>query len=202
LRRGEILDALLRIAGSRGLHAASMRTVAASAGVTVSTVQYYFHTKEQLLYAGLQHLADAVHRRAVEEPALVSNRHRVRAWLVQMIPADDEQRLTYTVFAAYHALALTDPELAGLPYGNRASGLEQALSTYLRAAQLAGELTPDTDPHAEAANLLALATGLGNGVMGNLRTATEATHLLDYQLDRLFAKPATARKPSRDRRRS
>lgn len=187
-RRARILGALLRIAGDRGLHAVSMRTVAAEAGVTVSTVQYYFQTKERLLLAGLEYLADVTTRRALgRTPA--SPRDTVRTWLVQMIPADAEQRMTYTVFAAYHALALTDPALAEQPYANRSAGLERGLSDYLRAA----DLPPEVDPDVEAANLLALATGLGDGVMAGLRTAESAVAHLDYYLERLF-RPSSPRR--------
>lgn len=190
-RRGQIVAALLRIAASRGLHAASMRTVAAEAGVSVSTVQYYFRTKEQLLFAGLQHQAETVARRAVAEKAADGIRESVRAWLVQFLPTDDEQRAAYTVFAAYHALALTDPALAKLPYGRHSGQLERLLGALLRTAQQAGEVAAERDVDAEASNLVALATGLADSVMSNVRNVQEATALLDYQLDRLFAPQTT-----------
>ena len=56
-RRRQIADALLRTAAARGLHATGMREVAAEAGVSLRLVQYYFGTKEELLLAGMQHLA-------------------------------------------------------------------------------------------------------------------------------------------------
>jgi AcrR family transcriptional regulator len=188
-RHDEILGALLRIAGSRGLHAVSMRTVAAEAGMSVSTVQHYFPTKEQLLFAGLEHLAARTSRRATVPTT--SAKDAVRAWLVQMIPADDEQRMTYTVFAAYHALALTDPALAAQPYARPSTALENAIRVRLQDAGVAD------DPAADTANLLALATGLGDGVMANMRTADEAIALLDHHLDRLF-ESNRSRPPVRD----
>lgn len=57
-RRGQIAEALIRVAGRRGLHAVGMRDVAAEAGVSLRLVQYYFGTKEKLLLYGLQHLTD------------------------------------------------------------------------------------------------------------------------------------------------
>jgi TetR/AcrR family transcriptional regulator, transcriptional repressor of bet genes len=188
-RRAHILDALLRIASSSGLQVASMRTVAAEAGVTVSTVQYYFHSKEQLLFAGLQRLAEAVSQRAAAEvrsTALLSIRDTLQAWLIQMIPVDDDQRASYTVFAAYHALALTDPALAQLPYTRNSGALETAIGDQIRTAQRDGEVPPDRDAQAEAANLLALATGLGDSVMANMRKPEAAIDLLRYHLDHLF----------------
>ncbi|GIJ78376.1 DNA-binding transcriptional regulator, AcrR family [Micromonospora phaseoli] len=187
-RRAQIVAALLRIAASRGLHAASMRTVAAEAGVSVSTVQYYFHTKEQLLLAGLEHQAEGVGRRAAAGMPndAAGTRDTVHAWLVQFIPVDEEQRAAYTVFAAYHALALTDPALAGLSYTHGSHQLEGVLRDLLTGAQRAGEVAPDREVAAEAGNLLALATGLADSVMANMRPPDAAISLLGYQIDRLF----------------
>ncbi|GAA3746177.1 TetR/AcrR family transcriptional regulator [Plantactinospora mayteni] len=195
-RRAQIVDALLRIAATRGLHAASMRTVAAEAGVTVSTVQYYFHSKEQLLFAGLRHLAEALGRRRAEAVTRAARtgaddavpvRDLLDGWLGQLIPADDEQRAAYTVFAAYHALALTDPALAALPYARNSGDLERAIADRLDRAGRAGELAPGRNPEAEAGNLLALATGLADSVMAGLRSASAARALLGYHLDQIFA---------------
>src|SRR5690349_15790803 len=55
-RRAQIADALIRVAGRRGLHAVGMRDVAAEAGVSLRLVQYYIETKEKLLFYGRQHL--------------------------------------------------------------------------------------------------------------------------------------------------
>ncbi|QKW12602.1 TetR/AcrR family transcriptional regulator [Verrucosispora sp. NA02020] len=192
-RRGEILAALLRIAGERGLHAVSMRTVAAQAGVSVSTVQYYFRTKEELLFAGLRHQADIVGRRAVAgmpvDPA-EHPRDSLRAWLVQFVPVDAEQRAAYIVFAAYHALALTDPALAELSYSRDSVELERALCELVAAAQRSGAVPAERDADAEAGNLLALATGLADSVMAGMRSPETAIALLDYQLDHVFRTPS------------
>ena len=53
VRRKQIAEALVRIAGQRGLHAVGMRDVAAEAGISLRLVQYYFQTKEKLLQIGL-----------------------------------------------------------------------------------------------------------------------------------------------------
>src|SRR3546814_14018084 len=55
-RRAEIAEALVRVANRDGLHAVTMRSVAAEAGVSLRLVQYYFTSKEELLVGALQHL--------------------------------------------------------------------------------------------------------------------------------------------------
>src|SRR6266568_1615372 len=52
-RRRQLTEALLRIAGTRGLRAVSMREIAAEAGVSLRVVQYYFTDKQALLDSAL-----------------------------------------------------------------------------------------------------------------------------------------------------
>jgi AcrR family transcriptional regulator len=175
-----VLDALLRIAGTKGLHAATMRSVAAEAGVSVATVQYYFHTKEELLFAGLEHAAQQVGKRAMaafQAAEGLEPRDRLEAWLTQLLPADDEQRRLYTVFAAYHALALTDEKLRASPYSQWSSQLERVVE---------GMLSTE-DSAVDAANVVAMASGLGDSVMAGMRDFPEAVRHLRHQLNRLFS---------------
>src|SRR5437870_1208569 len=58
-RRREIVEAVIRITLKGGLTAATVREVAAEAGVSVRLVQYYFGSKDALLLATQQHLARA-----------------------------------------------------------------------------------------------------------------------------------------------
>lgn len=154
--------------------------------------EYYFPTKEQLLFAALWHLAEAVGRRATagspdDTPAGV--RDLIDGWLGQLIPADAEQRAAYTVFATYHALALTDPALAALPYARTSRDLEAVVRDRLDQARRGGEPAPGRDVEADAGNLLALATGLADSVMAGMRGTEAATALLRYHLDQIFAQP-------------
>ena len=59
-RRQTILEALFRIAARDGLGAASIRAVAAEAGIPAPQVQYYFGTKGQLLDGALDLLGRRV----------------------------------------------------------------------------------------------------------------------------------------------
>jgi AcrR family transcriptional regulator len=48
-RRRHIGEAVLRLIATRGLEAASLRNVAAEAGVSMGTVQHYFTSKQEML---------------------------------------------------------------------------------------------------------------------------------------------------------
>jgi AcrR family transcriptional regulator len=63
-RRGHIVEALLRVAGERGLEAATLREVAREAGVSMGAVQHYFASTDEMLGYALEHwLSLAVDRR-------------------------------------------------------------------------------------------------------------------------------------------
>jgi AcrR family transcriptional regulator len=192
-RRTHLVKALLRVAGRHGLHAVTMRNVAAEAGVSLRIVQYYFGTKEELLHAALRHLGASVADRV--GPSLTaagpdgSDRDTIEAWLLAMLPLDEASRDSWIVFAEYHALALTDPALAAIRYTDMSSALEEALAGLVAAAQKAGTVARGRDPRTEAAILLATTTGLGDSIMAGMREATQAVTILRYHLDRLFERP-------------
>ncbi|WP_197675848.1 TetR/AcrR family transcriptional regulator [Micromonospora auratinigra] len=188
-RRRHIAGALLRIAEQRGLQHASMREVAAAAEVSVRLVQYYFHTKDELLLAALGYLAEElgarVTRRITELGSPPAPRDVVAATLTAILPTDPESiRLTRT-YAAFYSLVLAEPDLTrhGAPHPDL---LEGFLANQLRAAQQAGDAHPDLDPELTAAALLALTNGLGSSVLGGQRDADAALRILTYQLDRLY----------------
>jgi AcrR family transcriptional regulator len=192
-RRREIADALLRAAAARGLHATGMREVAAEAGVSLRLVQYYFGTKEELLLAGMQHLAVRFSERAMTRirrskaaGAPAGPRDVIAAILTEGLPADDEQRTFTVLYTAYFALSLTDPALAIGPLARNSTAVIDVVAAQLRSAQAAGDTPADLDPDLEALSLLAMSAGLGTSILGGQSTPGQAQGVIDYHLDRLF----------------
>jgi AcrR family transcriptional regulator len=188
-RRRHIAGALLRIAEQRGLQHASMREVAAAAEVSVRLVQYYFHTKDELLLAALGYLAEElgarVARRIEDLGSPPVPRDVMGATLTAVLPTDAESlRLTRT-YAAFYSLVLAEPDLTkhGAPHPDL---LERLLANQLRAAQEAGTAHADLDPDLTAAGLLALTNGLSSSVLGGQRDADAALRILTYHLNGLF----------------
>ncbi|MFD3554709.1 TetR/AcrR family transcriptional regulator [Streptomyces goshikiensis] len=195
-RRAQIAEALVRVAARRGLHAVGMRDVAAEADVSLRLVQYYFQTKENLLFYGLQHLAAGLGARvAARLRAIGPNpgpRATVEALLMEALPTDGASREFHIVFTAYAALALTDEALAAQPFIENPNAAEDALTGLLRQAKDAGLTPPGTDPRTEAIGLLAMSAGLGTSVLVGQRTQESAAGVLRHHLDRLFPEPAAA----------
>ncbi|MFG1913475.1 TetR/AcrR family transcriptional regulator [Micromonospora sp. NPDC048898] len=192
-RRRQIGDALLRIASSRGLQSASMREVAAEAGVSLRLVQYYFHTKDELLLTALGYLGEQLAARVearIRALGPVTPRTVVVGTLSAVLPTDPEGHQLTRAYTGYYALVFSEPDLAerhGTAYPDK---LERLLARQLRQAQQDGDVNPELDCDVVAAGLLALTNGLGSSVLGGQRDGASALAILTYHLDRLFTPPA------------
>lgn len=194
-RRTEIAQALIRVAGRRGLHAVGMRDVAAEADVSLRLVQYYFETKEKLLLFGLQQLVERFGERAAARVAAAGDgagpRATAEALLMTALPTDEESRTFHLLYTSYAVLAVTDEALAAQPFIKDPDAAEEALTALLRQAGEAGLLRPGVDARMEAVGLLALSAGLGTSVLVGQRSPEAAAEVLHHHLDRIFT--ATAR---------
>lgn len=196
-RRGQIADALVRVAGRRGLHAVGMRDVAAEAGVSLRLVQYYFETKEKLLLYGLQHLTDRFTARvgarlAAAGPA-PGPRATAEALLLASLPTDEESRTFHLLYSSYAILSVTDEALAAQPFIDNPDAAEDALAGLLAQAREAGLTGPDIDARTEAIGLLAMAGTLGTSILVGQRGPDSAVAVLRHHLDRIFTPPRPAR---------
>ncbi|MGH3624752.1 MAG: TetR/AcrR family transcriptional regulator [Sciscionella sp.] len=195
-RRAQIAEGLVRVAGREGLHAVTMRSVAAESGVSLRLVQYYFQTTAQLMRAALRHLEQqSTQRWAVrlaQLPRPVSARAFVEAFLAEALPTDEQSRTFHLVGASYAVLAMTDQDLADQPFIAGLNHLERQLADVLRQAQTDGELVSDLDASCEATRLVTINHGIGTTVLVGQRTAEAARAVLRYHLDRLFSLPSNA----------
>ncbi|AXG78759.1 TetR/AcrR family transcriptional regulator [Streptomyces paludis] len=195
-RRTQIAEALLRIADTQGLQSASMRAVAAEAGVSLRLVQYYFTTKEALLLDALTRLGDQLQARmtawisAAGSPS--TPRGTVTAILSSILPTDPESRRITRTYAAYYTLVLGGSEGSDVveKHGTTSPDLlESFLAQQIHAAREAGEIGPGKNPEMTAAGLLAMVNGLGSSVLGGQRTGDEALAILNHHLNELFRTP-------------
>jgi AcrR family transcriptional regulator len=191
-RRHDIAEALLRVMGTRGLHAATMRAVAAEAGVSLHLVQHYFETKQQLMLYALRQLAQQMGERLKARLAGTRRpREVVEAVLAEAIPADERSRIFHLAYTSYAVLAVTDQALAASPFLAAPDGMEAFLAAQLAQAQKDGDMAADLDPRTEAIALLATSAGLGIAVLAGQRSAESARAVLRAQLARLIPNGTT-----------
>jgi TetR/AcrR family transcriptional repressor of bet genes len=188
-RRTEIAEALWRIAGTRGLDGASLREVAAEAGISLGRLQHYFRTKDEMLAFALQHISALAQQRirerieaVAEEP---SPRVILRACLAGMLPLDEKSRVGTLVGAAYFARAVHDETLRAEAREGTPK-LRAFFADQLRRAAERGELAPGRATEDEAMLLISLVDGLSSYVLLDVHGPEAALRLLDLHLARLF----------------
>jgi AcrR family transcriptional regulator len=109
-RRAELADAAARLIARSGLEAATMREVAAEAGLTTGALTHYFADKRELLLATFQ--ASLQHRRARRPQVAAAPIERLLASLEGALPLDDDRHRHWMVTLALCSNATHDPVLA------------------------------------------------------------------------------------------
>lgn len=189
-RQRDIADAVLRLVETRGLAAATVREVAAEAGVSVGAVQRSFPTREGMLRAALARINERftarVQARVSATPGgPLSPRAGCRLLIREMLPLSEAGRADARVALAFLGVAAID-EAAREVIGRGYAGAVDFFTRQLTVLRQAGELREGTEPAPAAVGLYALIEGLRTPILlGNL-TEERAMIAVDHHLDRLF----------------
>ena len=189
VRRRHIAEAVLAIAARDGLDAASVREVAAEAGVSAGMVQHHFRTRDDMLLFTCEYMIGRTGARIADRIALVPEPRPVRAILrsifEEMLPMDEERRTGIRVWMAFLARAVVRDDLEAFMRETHVT-THQNIAGLLRRAQAQDEITRDIDPDRETIALFALVDGLVSHVLLEHYTGEAALRAIDDQLDRLF----------------
>ncbi len=188
-RRSMILEAFVTLAVREGLHAVSMRSVAAEAGISLRLVQYYFNTKAGLMQSGLAMLErlsnERWEKRTAGLPEASTATETLKALFLEALPTDKQGREFHLLWVAYAVLGETDPEIPNRMVVEGPSRLLQRVASLLKQGQALGEFDIELDADSEAAVLLGLIHGLSTAVLIGLQSGDVALGLLTLHLDRL-----------------
>lgn len=186
-RRLQIIEAVVRTTVNGGLQAATFRSIAKEAGLSVRLVQYYFGTKDQLLADTLRHVGTQAVARISQALEELGSDPRPRAKILtilgQFLPLDNERREAMLVFIALRTAALTDPSLGASQEAGLDTSLIDTIEAELDRAVAGGEARIGADPHPESVLLVAAMTGIANGILAGTFSADEGQRLLDYAID-------------------
>lgn len=185
-RRQTIAKAVVRLVSAKGVEAASLRAVAAEAGVSMGAVQHYFTTTEEMLLFALEYgnglLAERIQERlAGRDPAPLRDTFR---WVCTLLlPLDAESRTGARLWAALIARGCVDEptgRLAADAYANLTAFVVRSLTDVGTGSQTADELTRS------ARHLVSVIEGLRWPLLFGVYSGREALDVLDAQLDQIF----------------
>ncbi|MBO0919426.1 TetR/AcrR family transcriptional regulator [Cellulomonas sp. zg-ZUI222] len=110
-RRREIADATWRVIRRDGLENASVRNVAAEAGLSAGSLRHMFATQGELLVFAMAQVVERVTARVAAQDASGDPLDAAERHLLELLPLDDERRAENEVWTAFTARALVDPSL-------------------------------------------------------------------------------------------
>jgi DNA-binding transcriptional regulator YbjK len=202
-RRRLIAQATWRVISRDGVRAASVRTVAAEAGLSAGALRHYFDDHPSLLLFAAQHSLELMAGRVLAHLAApeVDPRTAVQAVLEELLPLDAQRTAESTVYFGLIGLARVTPEHTGFREVMFAQGrrLYRLLVAWLAGGerptleQLVDDpavgTAPLTDPRLEirARSLQVFVDGLAVNALlcPGLLDADTVRGILDGELDRL-----------------
>ncbi len=187
VRREQVLDAVVEVVADGGLAAATIRSVAAEADVSLALVQYYFRTKDQLIEAAFLHVMGRVKARTLTVDLDGSSLSRLRAFIDEWLPLDAKRVGHARVWLAFSAAAMNNESLRSINAGVD-KDIRAQFARLLRAAQSEGELAVEIDTNLHASMLLAFVDGLVTHALlaGKRRSADLASESLDEYFESVF----------------
>ena len=181
--RTRVVEAAWRVLSAEGVSGATMRRIAAEAGVTTGFVTHYFEDKQTLLAEVLRHNNQRATARLLaaigERRGLVALEGAIEA----MLPLDADRRREWQVgVACWGPTAPGEQAAEELRTGWR--GLQQLLAGLLQQAVDDGELPDTVDVTFEAGRLVAMLAGVGMlaGIESPERIRRDAKRMLAEQL--------------------
>lgn len=184
--RERVVEAAWRVVAAEGVLGASMRKIAAEAGVTTGSVTHYFEDKEAVIAGVVAH--NNLRSRARIDAAIGKSRGVValESAVEAMLPVDAERRLEWQVgVASWGPTAPGEAAAKGLRAGWKA--LQGLLASLLEQAIEDGELPDGIDVRYEAGRLVALIAGVGMlaGVERPELIRQDAKRMLSDQIEAL-----------------
>jgi AcrR family transcriptional regulator len=173
-RKTAVLDAACQVIASRGVEATRFTDVAEASGVPVSTLQYYFGSREDLLVAAFRHAsASELAAMAAEADAEPSAWERIRMVITRALagyhpvgaagpagPASPASPESGRLWIESWHFAIRDTEMRVDALRDYA-GWRQLIADAVRLGTASGEFSPALSPERIAVLAIALADGTG-----------------------------------------
>lgn len=158
-RRRELSDALWRIVRRDGMHAVTVRSVAAEAGVSPGMVQHYFRTQDELIEFAMGEALEQMMERVARIDLSRPDPEAALAAMEEVVPLDHQRRAEAEVWLAMLSRRHSGPALER--QNERVdSTLASGIRSFLQLMIDAGAIPADRDLDVETVRLHALIDGL------------------------------------------
>lgn len=158
-RRERIAEATWRVIVRDGVAGASVRTVAAEAGLSAGSLRHVFASQSQLLAFALELVVDRAVTRVAAMPSRSTAVATVEAVAAELLPLDRERRAEMEVYLALFDAANVDTALR-TPRDEAYQKMRNGCRWMIDRLDNGVDLAADADREQEAARLHALIDGL------------------------------------------
>ncbi|WP_332770303.1 TetR/AcrR family transcriptional regulator [Phenylobacterium sp.] len=174
----------MRLTAKAGLDAVTVRDVAEGAGCSTAIVSHYFHNKKELLH--LTYTA-AIERATSRAESALAATGDLKAYLAEIMPLDDDRLTEWSIWLAFWAKAVSDPDIAEAQR-NCVLRTRGNILRILDDLNARGELVAGVDRAHAARRVLATITGMAVQVMFDREDwPTDRQHgLIDPELRALY----------------
>ncbi len=193
-RRRELAEAVWRVIRRDGLAAASVRGVAAEAGLSTGSVRHFFDTQAGLHAFAMSELTGSVADRIQAASHVEDPQERAVAMLSELLPVTEQTHGEFFAWLQFASRAALDPQLAPIAKDGFDRMRELFVAIVDERCRL-GLVPADTDVRAAAVELGVLVDGLTLQLLlaPHLMTRKKAVALLRSHL----AAPATTGRSTR-----
>jgi len=141
--RDRLIAAAFRVVARDGLDAASVKVIAAEAGVTAGLVHYHFATKEAMLEAALRRGLDDYLARNRARRAATLPHQQIEAFFASARDSFQPDRDFFKIRLALAARAMTDPALAAVMRAINQSAVDEVALVFAAARGQGIAAAPD-----------------------------------------------------------
>jgi AcrR family transcriptional regulator len=132
-RREDLIDATLDCIAEAGIQGATVRQIAARAGVTGGLIRHYFATKDQMLQAAYRQLMDGITEITKAAAEGADTKIRLRRFIVANVTPPVTDSRTLSLWAAFISHIPLDPAFAAIhreSYVSFLAALEELLVAF------------------------------------------------------------------------
>ncbi|WP_163530461.1 TetR/AcrR family transcriptional regulator [Halobacillus ihumii] len=113
-RKIQIAEATWRVIVEEGLEHATVRKIAAAAGLSVGSLRHYFASQSELFLFSMELVSERVKQRIEAKNYEGSSKDMLTTFICEFLPVDEERRIEMEVWFVFSAKTLVDPKLSSL----------------------------------------------------------------------------------------
>lgn len=188
-KRKLIAEAAWKIIENEGIEKASIRRVAAEAGMSPGALRHYFSTKDEMLLFIIEYFIEEGKKRSDDKEWSKNPLQAVEEVLLELVPIDEEKKIETSVWWIFALRSLTSDALKEKK-DEMTDGTYDLANSMIRILTLKGILSDSVNADLESSRLSALIEGLSFHALlrPDVYTPEKVKEVISYHLKTLCNK--------------